>query len=104
MSSTLLDRPPVSDDLICAVLDRIHDPCSVAAGQPKGLVAMGLVLGWDWPAPGTLRVRFCITFPGCTLAPHFTEAARNDLLAIPGVAAVEAVVDTGFLWTPGRMA
>ena len=86
-----------------AALGRVHDPCSVAAGRPKNLIEMGLVLGWRWTAPGKLHVDLCVTFTGCTMAPHFVEAARRELLALPGVSEVELEVDTNFFWTPERM-
>lgn len=91
------------DALIRQKLDAIYDPCSVAAGRPKGLLEMGLVLDWAFTAPGRLNVRFCMTFTGCTMAPHFMEAARESLETLPGVSAVETELDTGFLWTPDRM-
>ena len=85
-------------------LGRVYDPCSVAAGRPKSLTEMGLVLGWEWTAPGRLHVDLCVTFTGCTMAPHFVEAARRELLRVPGVQTVELEVDTNFFWTPERMA
>jgi metal-sulfur cluster biosynthetic enzyme len=87
------------DDRVRAVLGCIHDPCSVAAGRPTSVLDLGLVLGWALE-DGVLTVRFCVTFPGCTMAPHFTEAAARDLAALPGVERVETVVDTGWEWTP----
>ena len=115
-TATLADRPraaapAVDDATLIAVLNRIKDPCSIAAGRPVGLYDLGLVLGWDWtgaagqagPAGGAhLTVRFCVTFPGCMQAPHFTEATRRDLSALPGVAGVTTLVDTSTLWTPDR--
>lgn len=87
------------DDRIADILDRIHDPCSVAAGRPVSVRALGLVRGWRLEG-GVLTVTFCVTFPGCTMAPHFTEAARAALAGLPGVERVETWVDTGFEWTP----
>lgn len=87
------------DDQVRAVLARIHDPCSVAAGRPTSVLELGLVLGWALQ-DGVLRLRFCVTFPGCTMAPHFTEAAARDLAALPGVERVETTVDTAHDWTP----
>lgn len=82
-----------------ALLDRIHDPCSVAAGRPTSVRALGLVRGWRME-DGVLTVTFCVTFPGCTMAPHFTEAARAALAGLPGVREVVTVVDTSAEWTP----
>lgn len=93
----------VIDEDIRAVLSRIHDPCSVAAGRPVSVLDMGLVRGWMLDGEGTLTVTFCVTFAGCTMAPHFAQAAADDLAKLPGVARVETVIDTAFVWTPELM-
>lgn len=90
------------DEQIRDCLGRIHDPCSIAAGRPLSLLDMGLVRGWTLTG-GTLHVVFCVTFPGCTMAPHFVEAAALDLAKIDGVGAVETSIDTSFAWTPDLM-
>ncbi len=92
----------VIDDEVRGVLSRIHDPCSVAAGRPVSVLDMGLVRGWALEE-GTLIVTFCVTFAGCTMAPHFAQAAADDLAKLPGVARVETVIDTDFVWTPEMM-
>ena len=80
-------------------LANIYDPCSIAAGRPTSLVDMGLVL--DARMDGaTLHITFCVTFAGCTMAPHFVEAARVELLKIDGVERVETRVDTAHIWEP----
>lgn len=91
------------DGAVRALLNTIYDPCSVAAGRPLGLVDMGLVLGWTLDT-GTLRLTFCTTSGECMMAPHFTEAARERLASLPGVARVEIAIDHDFVWTPDRMA
>lgn len=93
----------VTDDAIRAALAGVHDPCSIAAGRPTSLVDMGLLTGWTFER-GTLSVTFCVTFAGCTMAPHFTEAARVELAKLKGVKRVEVVVDTAFVWGPDRLA
>lgn len=93
---------PVSDEAIRAVLGRIHDPCSIAAGRPVSVLDMGLVRGWVLD-DGVLTVTFCVTFAGCTMAPHFAQAAADDLAKLPGVARVETVIDTDFVWVPELM-
>ncbi|AOL23841.1 Metal-sulfur cluster biosynthetic enzyme [Erythrobacter litoralis] len=85
------------DDRIRIELDRVKDPCSVASGRPTGLVEMGLVLGWEIE-DRTLRVTFCVTFPGCTMAPHFIEAAREALEQFDEFDRVETRVDTDHIW------
>ncbi|MEQ5787198.1 DUF59 domain-containing protein [Erythrobacter sp. NFXS35] len=97
----MLDRQ-VIDEPIRAVLGKIHDPCSIAAGRPVSVLDMGLVRGWTLDG-GTLTVTFCVTFAGCTMAPHFAQAAAQELALIEGVARVETVIDTDFVWTPDMM-
>ncbi len=90
------------DDLVGAIsaaLAGVYDPCSIAAGRPMSLVDMRLVTGWSLD-DGVLTVTFCVTFAGCTMAPHFTEAARVELAKLPGVRDVVTVVDTAHVWTP----
>jgi metal-sulfur cluster biosynthetic enzyme len=85
------------DERIRDTLNAIHDPCSVASGRPTGLVDMGLVLDWKVEAR-TLRVTFGVTFAGCTMAPHFTEAAREALSAFEEFERVRVRVDTAHVW------
>lgn len=87
------------DERVTAALSQVYDPCSIAAGRPTSLIDMRLVLGWTFEA-GTLTVTFGVTFAGCTMAPHFTEAAARKLAQLPGVERVETVVDTSHIWTP----
>jgi metal-sulfur cluster biosynthetic enzyme len=89
----------IFDDQVRGLLSRIHDPCSIAAGRPTSVLDLGLVLGWTLEN-GVLTVRFCVTFPGCTMAPHFTQAAARDLAELPGVERVVTLVDTAAAWTP----
>ncbi len=91
------------DGRIEEVLHRVYDPCSLAQRNPISLVDMGLVLGWDLNEDGHLSVRMCVTSACCTMAPHFTEAARRELERLPEVRSVEVVVDAAFFWTPDRM-
>lgn len=90
------------DDQIKDVLSGVHDPCSVAAGRPMSLLDMGLVLDWTFES-GLLTVRFCVTSASCSMAPHFTEAAKQELLKLDGIAAVNIEIDTQHLWLPEQM-
>jgi metal-sulfur cluster biosynthetic enzyme len=87
------------DQSITTALSVIYDPCSVAAGRPTSLIDMRLVTGWAF-ADGVLSITFCVTFAGCTMAPHFVEAARAALAAIDGVTAVITRIDTEHVWQP----
>lgn len=90
------------NDEIQAILGAVHDPCSVAAGRPMSVLDMGLVLDWDLEGDH-LSVRFCVTSASCSMAPHFTEAAKQELLKLTGVESVDVVIDTDHLWLPEQM-
>jgi metal-sulfur cluster biosynthetic enzyme len=51
-----------------------------------------------------VTLTFAVTFPGCTMAPHFMAAAEAALLKIPGIKSVSTVIDTDYVWTPADMA
>ena len=87
------------DDDVTAALSGVYDPCSIAAGRPVSLLDMGLVTGWH-VAGDVLEITFCVTFAGCTMAPHFVEAARIELAKIAGIREVVTHIDTEHVWTP----
>lgn len=89
----------VLDERITTALAGVYDPCSIAAGRPTSLIDMGLVTDARI-ADGVVSVTFCVTFAGCTMAPHFVEAARVELAKIDGVERVETHVDTAHVWEP----
>jgi metal-sulfur cluster biosynthetic enzyme len=86
-----------------AALDEVHDPCSVVAGVPAGLVEMGLVRALevrDGPGGATVRVAIGVTEPTCLMGPSFVSGARDRLRAVPGVARVEVTLSDDPDWTP----
>jgi metal-sulfur cluster biosynthetic enzyme len=53
----------------------------------------------DWQIEGrVLHVTFAVTFAGCTMAPHFTEAARVALEEFYEFDRVVTEVDTAHVW------
>jgi metal-sulfur cluster biosynthetic enzyme len=84
------------------VLSRVCDPCSLAAGSPLPITALGLVTGWSANS-GTLRVSITATGPGCTFLGKIADAARAELLSLHGVHDVRIELDTETVWHPGRM-
>jgi metal-sulfur cluster biosynthetic enzyme len=82
-----------------AAVNTVYDPCSVAAGRPVGLVDLGLLIDYSL-TNHCLHLRFRATFTGCTMAPHFMEAARAAVLSLPGVAIVTSELVSDALWTP----
>jgi metal-sulfur cluster biosynthetic enzyme len=91
------------DEAITQALDRVYDPCSVGINRPMSLREMGLIRGWDVDDDGRVTVRMCVTAPVCQMAPHMTEAVREELERIPGVASAQAHIDHHVLWTPEMM-
>lgn len=84
-------------------LNDIHDPCSVAAGHPLGLVDMGLVQKLEVSDEGSVNVVLRMTFAGCMMIPHLAGAAEESIAIIPGVTSSFVDVDTAITWTPSDM-
>jgi metal-sulfur cluster biosynthetic enzyme len=93
----------VSEGAIAAALERVCDPCSLAAGAPLSVLDLGLVRAWALEEGGRLRVDMCVTGPGCTLFGHIADAVRRECAAVPGVAEVDVRFDFSVTWTPARM-
>jgi metal-sulfur cluster biosynthetic enzyme len=97
---------PVAEVHVRDVLNRIHDPCSCAAGMPAGLVDMGLVRHVEVTDAGDgarVHVTLRVTEPGCMMGAPFASEAAKRLGALPGVAAVEVSLDHVADWTPEDM-
>lgn len=91
------------DEVLQAVrqaLSAVQDPCSVAAGRPTNIVDLGLLVSADVDDDGVLVIVLRTTFPGCTMAPHFTRAAETCAGQIPGVRSVRVEIDPEFTWRP----
>jgi metal-sulfur cluster biosynthetic enzyme len=87
-------------EYVRVALSTVYDPCSVAAGRPVSIVDLGLLVSADLDHEGELTIVLCTTFPGCTMAPHFTRAAEEQAREIPGVRSVRVLVDPEHTWTP----
>ena len=88
---------------VADALDRVVDPCSLAARAPTSLPDMGLV---DWElddTTGDVTLRLMLTSPCCVYGPRMLDAARRELEAVEGVRAVCASIDYDAVWTPARM-
>jgi len=95
-----------SEAYALALLEGIVDPCSVAAGVPASIVAMGLIrrldiqeqTAGDWQIGLELR----LTGPSCLLGPAFCNSAQAALLA-GGYSKATVTVASDFEWTPENM-
>lgn len=95
------------NDDIYAALDRIVDPCSASIGKPVGLVTMGLIKSIELEtgdAGTSVALTLRVTSPCCMMGPSFTAQAKERLLGLPGVRAVEVSISPEIDWTPGHMA
>lgn len=88
---------------IRAALNRVIDPCSVAAGCTAGLDDMGLVreVALRETAAGThVEVVIAVTEYGCLMGAPFATESYKALCDLPGVADVEVRLDSRFDWDP----
>ena len=91
------------DGEIRTALDKVCDPCSIAANVPLSILDMGLVRGWSIDAELNLRVDMCLTSPSCTMSPYMVKAAETLLSSIDGLTSVRVEVDPAVFWTPDDM-
>lgn len=88
-------------------LDRITDPCSVAAGARAGISELGLVSGVsveDSPKGARVRVTIRLTDPVCMMGAAFLASARELVGGLDGVASAEVRLDERSDWAPADMA
>jgi len=92
----------ITDAGVMAGLAAVVDPCSAAVGDPRNLLEMGLILGWSIEADH-VRVRICLTGPGCMLIGNLTRAIDEAVRCQTGATCVEVEIDPSHLWTPEQM-
>jgi metal-sulfur cluster biosynthetic enzyme len=96
----------VDESAVRRALDRIVDPCSVAASAPAGLDSMGLVrdvVVRPGDTGARVAVRIAVTEPNCVMGPSFLASAREVLAAMEGVADVDVSLDDAGDWSPADM-
>jgi metal-sulfur cluster biosynthetic enzyme len=89
---------------VLALLDEIHDPCSVSIGCPIGLVAMGII---DDVAVVGDRVAVTVmpTFPDCLFRGVFEAEIEKRVGTIPWCRSVSVAFAPGDRsWDESRMA
>ena len=87
-------------DRVAAALAGVYDPCSVAAGRPVSIVDLGLLVDAVEDGDAHVTVVLRTTFPGCTMAGHFSEAAETSVQALDGVERVTVQLRETWDWTP----
>lgn len=97
-------RGVIDESEVRAALNEIVDPCSRAAGEPAGLVDMGLVRRIEIREDGArVDVVLALTEPTCLMGFPFMRSAQERLRALPGVEHVEVSLDPSFDWTPAEL-
>lgn len=91
------------DEQIKAALDKVCDPCSIAANAPVSIIDMGLVRDWSVDDEGNVVVRMCVTSPSCDMGGHMARGAETQLAQIPGVRSAQVELDASVFWTPDEM-
>ena len=89
---------------VLALLDEVHDPCSVSIGRPIGLVGMGIIEQVA-VAGDTVTVTVLPTFPDCLFRGVFEAEIETRLGALAwcrSVTVVFAPADRS--WDESRMA
>jgi metal-sulfur cluster biosynthetic enzyme len=79
-------------------LDRVHDPCSVAARSPLSVRDMGLLRGWELAEDGVLDVSICVTTHACTMLGHIVRGIEEAAAEVDGVSEVRVTVERDVLW------
>jgi metal-sulfur cluster biosynthetic enzyme len=93
------------DPLLLAIWQRvqsIEDPCHELSGYPLTLVDLGVINRVDFDA-GHVEIGLTYTELGCSFAPRILQRIEQEMLAVPGVASVEAVYEPFPPWSPDRM-
>jgi metal-sulfur cluster biosynthetic enzyme len=89
-----------SEARLRSALDRVCDPCSIAAGAALSIVDMGLVRRHHVAADGAVEVTIGVTGPGCTYVGLLIEAVEREVRRDFGEDLRLAVtVDTSWVWT-----
>jgi len=89
---------------VLALLDEIHDPCSVSIGHPIGLVAMGIIEHVAIAGDAVI-VTVLPTFPDCLFRGVFEAEIETRARGLPWCRSVTfafAPADQG--WDESRMA
>jgi metal-sulfur cluster biosynthetic enzyme len=95
------------DAQVRALLNGIVDPCSAAAGNPMGLVDMGLIRNLAVSDAGggrvTVRADVHVTDPHCMMGVVFTAEVRKRLDALPAVESHDVRLAHEFEWMPDHV-
>lgn len=84
-------------------LRTVADPCSIAAGVPIDLIAMGLLAALEVHS-GHVTITLRLTGPFCMQIGNIIERVTSAVRAVDGVDTVRVDIDHQAEWLPSMMA
>ena len=86
-------------------IEDVNDALREVIDPELGLdfVELGLIYGVEIEPPGTVKVSFTLTSPGCPIGPQVSEQIEEFVGELDGVQSVESTMTFSPPWTPERM-
>jgi FeS assembly SUF system protein len=88
----------VTEDAVIAAIGTVYDP-----EIPVNIYELGLIYAIEIADDGAVKVEMTLTAPGCPSAQELPVAARDAIMAIPGVSACDVETVWEPAWDPSRM-
>jgi metal-sulfur cluster biosynthetic enzyme len=88
-----------------ATVDDVTDALRDVIDPELGLdfVELGLIYDVEIDEPGTVRVTYTLTSPGCPIGPQVSEQIEEFVGELDGVSDVQPTMTFSPPWTPERM-
>ena len=87
-----------TEDAIIAAIGTVYDP-----EIPVNIYELGLIYAIEIAADGAVKVEMTLTAPGCPSAQELPVAARDAIMAVPGVTCCDVETVWEPAWDPSRM-
>ena len=87
-----------TEDAIISAIGTVYDP-----EIPVNIYELGLIYAIEIAEDGKVKVEMTLTAPGCPSAQELPVAARDAILAVPGVTGCEVETVWEPAWDPSRM-
>ena len=90
-------------EVVYEALDRVKDPCMVAAGHDLSILDLGLVYDVEVQEDGRIRIDMTLTELGCIFTHRVFGEVYDAVEALPEAKEVEVVPRWSQVWTPERL-